>query len=85
MQGVSYATVTNIVKRTRGGPKGFIPDEALDRDPALRQDTALKDAGLQQVRAGDLDDGLPRGLLVGAIVKVWLTHLLNWAGELLGR
>jgi hypothetical protein len=32
MQGVSYATVTNIAKRARGRPKGFIPDEALDRD-----------------------------------------------------
>src|SRR5258708_26549166 len=31
MQGVSYAMVTNIAKRARGRPKGFIPDEALDR------------------------------------------------------
>ncbi len=31
MQGVSYAMVTNISKRPRGRPKGFIPDEALDR------------------------------------------------------
>src|SRR5579862_6441811 len=31
MQGVSYAMVTNVSKRPRGRPKGFIPDEALDR------------------------------------------------------
>src|SRR5260370_34931164 len=31
MQGVSYAMVTNIAKRPPGRPKGFIPDEAIDR------------------------------------------------------
>ena len=31
MQRDSYAVVTNIVKRLRGRPKGFVPDEALDR------------------------------------------------------
>ncbi len=31
MQGVSYAMVTNISRRPPGRPKGFIPDEALDR------------------------------------------------------
>src|SRR5271155_1419491 len=31
VQGDSYAMVTNISKRPRGRPKGFIPDEALDR------------------------------------------------------
>jgi AcrR family transcriptional regulator len=31
MQGISYAMVTNVSKRPRGRPKGFIPDEALDR------------------------------------------------------
>ena len=31
MQGVSYCMVTNVLKRPRGRPKGFIPDEALDR------------------------------------------------------
>src|ERR1700758_3175018 len=31
MQGISYAMVTNLSKRPRGRPKGFIPDEALDR------------------------------------------------------
>ena len=46
MQTISYAMVTNILRRARGRPKGFIPDEALDRDRALLQDTALKDAGL---------------------------------------
>ena len=39
----------------------------------------------RQVDAGDTDDGLPRGFLVGAIEKVWVAHRLNWAGELLGR
>ena len=36
-----------------------------------------------EVDAGDLDDGLPRGFLVGAIVKVRVAHRLNWACELL--
>src|SRR5271170_5324003 len=31
MQGISYAMVTNISKRARGRPQGFIHDEALDR------------------------------------------------------
>jgi AcrR family transcriptional regulator len=31
MQGVAYGMVTNVEKRPRGRPKGFIPDEALDR------------------------------------------------------
>jgi len=31
MQGVSYPMVTNVPKRARGRPRGFIPDEALDR------------------------------------------------------
>ena len=39
----------------------------------------------RQVDAGDLDDGLPRGFLAGAIVKMWVAHRLDWAGELLGR
>src|SRR5690348_10224926 len=41
--------------------------------------------GKRQVDAGDTDDGLPRGFLVGAIVNVWVARRLNWAGELLGR
>ena len=45
---------------------------------ALLQDTALKELG-RQVDAGDLDDGLPRGFLVGAIVEVWLALRLDWA------
>ncbi|MGA8100102.1 MAG: hypothetical protein WB810_15710, partial [Candidatus Cybelea sp.] len=28
--------------------------------------------GARPVDAGDLDDGLPRGFLVGAIVQVWV-------------
>jgi hypothetical protein len=39
----------------------------------------------RQVDAGDTDDGLPRGFLVGAIEKVWVAHRLNWTRELLGR
>src|SRR5664279_472277 len=31
MQGFSYPMVTNTPKRPRGRPRGFIPDEALDR------------------------------------------------------
>ena len=37
---------------------------------------------VRQVDARDLDDGLPRGFLVGAIVKVRVAHRLNWACEL---
>jgi hypothetical protein len=33
----------------------------------------------RQVDAGDLDDGLPRGFLAGAIVEVWVALRLNWA------
>ncbi len=44
-------------------------------------DTALKDAGLDKVDAGDLDDGLPRGFLAGAIVKMWVALCNFLAGE----
>ena len=37
---------------------------------------------VRQVDAGDLDDGLPRGFLAGAIVEVWVALRLNWACEL---
>jgi hypothetical protein len=30
----------------------------------------------------NIDDGLPRGFLAGAIVEVWVALRLNWAGEL---
>ena len=46
---------------------------------------ARKGCWLRQVDAGDLDDGLPRGFLAGAIVKVWVAHRLDWADELLRR
>jgi hypothetical protein len=36
-----------------------------------------------QADGGDIDDGLPRGFLAGAIVKMWVALRLNWAGELL--
>jgi hypothetical protein len=35
-----------------------------------------------QVDAGDINDGLPRGFLAGAIVEVWVALRLNWACEL---
>ena len=46
---------------------------------SLLQDAVINDAGLKQVHAGDLDDGLPGGFLAGAIVEVWLALHLNWA------
>jgi hypothetical protein len=33
----------------------------------------------REIDAGDLDDGLPRGFLAGAIEKVWMALRLNWA------
>ena len=55
----------------------------LSRDRILPQDTALKGAAAGgKVDAGDLDDGLPRGFLAGAIVEVWVAHRFNWACEL---
>ena len=33
----------------------------------------------REIDAGDLDDGLPRGFLAGAIVEVWVALRLNWA------
>jgi hypothetical protein len=51
----------------------------VTRRSALLQDLAFEDAGLRQVHAGDLDDGLPRGFLAGAIVEVWVALRLNWA------
>ena len=36
----------------------------------------------REIDAGDFDDGLPRGFLVGAIVEVWVALRLNWACEL---
>ena len=38
--------------------------------------------GVRQVDARDIDDGLPRGFLAGAIVEVWVALRLNWACEL---
>jgi len=42
---LSYLFWTSYSKRALGRPRGFIPDEALDRDRALLQGTAVKDAG----------------------------------------
>jgi hypothetical protein len=52
--------------------------------PTDSGDRALK-GWVRQVDARDLYDGLPRGFLAGAIVKMWVAHRLDWAGELLGR
>lgn len=38
-----------------------------------------------EITARNLDEGLPRGFLAGAIVKMRVAHRLDWAGELLGR
>jgi hypothetical protein len=81
MQVVSYAMVPNIEKRARGCPRGFIPDEALDRDRRSFRAPRSRVLG-GEVEARDLDDGLPRGFLAGAIVEVWVALRLNWACEL---
>ena len=47
--------------------------------------TPLSSCCGREIAARDLDDGLPRGFLAGAIVKMWAAHRLDWAGELLGR
>src|SRR5271165_1975386 len=47
--------------------------------------TPLSSCCGREIDATDLDDGLPGGFLVGAIVKVRVTHRLNWACELLRR
>ena len=78
MQGISYAMVTNVSERAPGRPKGFIPDEALDRDRRSFRTPRSRMPG-RQVDPRDLDDGLPGGFLAGAIVEVWLALHLNWA------
>jgi hypothetical protein len=35
-----------------------------------------------EIAARNIDDGLPCGFLVGAIVEVWVALRLNWACEL---
>ena len=82
MQVISYAMVTNIEKRARGRPKGFIPDEALEPPISAPSGHRAQGCWARQVDAGDLDDGLPRGFLAGAIVEVWVALRLNWACEL---
>ena len=78
MQVFSYAVVTNVAKRAPGCPKGFIPDEALDRRQRSMR-TPLSSCCGREIDAGDLDHGLPRGFLAGAIVEVWVALRLNWA------
>jgi hypothetical protein len=50
-----------------------------------RRNRLRRGSGRRVIDARDLDDGLPRGFLAGAIVKMWVAHRLDWAGELLGR
>ena len=78
MQVISYARVTNSKKRAHGRPEGFIPDEALDRDRRSFRAPLSSCCG-REIDARDLDDGLPRGFLAGAIVEVWVELRLNWA------
>jgi hypothetical protein len=84
MQGVSYAVVTNISKRAEDVQKAL---SATKHSTATGAPSGHRTQGcwVRQVDAGDTGDGLPRGFLAGAIVKVWVAHRLNWAGELLGR
>jgi hypothetical protein len=58
--------------------KGFIADEALDGDRRYFR-TQPSRVLRGEVEAGDLDDGLPRGFLAGAIVEVGVALRLNWA------
>ena len=51
--------------------------------PADSGDRALR-GWVRQVDAEDTDDGLQRGFLAGAIVKVRVEHRLNSARQLLG-
>ena len=78
MQGFSYPMVTNIPKRARGRQEGFIPDEAVDGDRRSFRAPLSICCG-REIDARDLDDGLPRGFLAGAIVEVRVALRLNWA------
>ena len=55
--------VTGISSAATGGPSGRRAQRWCGR----------------KIDAGDLDDGLPRGFLIGAIVEVWLALHLNRA------
>jgi hypothetical protein len=78
MQWVSYAVVTNISKRPPGRPEGFIPTKHSTATGAPSGHRAQGWCG-RKIDARNLDDGLPRGFLAGAIVEVWLALHLNWA------
>ena len=55
---------------------------AINSAAILRYFRTPQECWLREVDAGDLDDGLPRGFLAGAIVEVWVALRLNWACEL---
>jgi len=71
-------------RRQSGRRSQFRTDRSRDRMPPLRTQRSRM-LRRRRVDAGDLDDGLPRRFLVGAIVKVRVAHRLNWARELLRR
>jgi len=48
----------------------------------FRNDVQRRGFDRLKIDARDLDDGLPRGFLAGAIVEVWVALRLNWACEL---
>jgi hypothetical protein len=50
---------------------------SIRRAVLLSRTRRRRGSGRQEIDARGLDDGLPRGFLVGAIVKVWLAHHLN--------
>src|SRR5581483_8882642 len=70
----------NYVRAHRNPPQLLVTIRAVD--PSGRR---AQGCWVRQVNAGDADDGLPRGFLVGAIVKVLVAHRFNRAGDLLGR
>jgi hypothetical protein len=77
---------SSVDRKFGAGREGRIKREEEDglrdflrRPSALHRDLVFKGARLRQVDAGDLDDGLPRGFLAGAIVEVWVALRLNWA------
>ena len=65
-----------LIPKVRMEPRCFASDGApISAPPGHR----YQGCWLGQLHAGDLDDGLPRGFLGGAIVEVWLTLYLDWA------
>ena len=44
-----------------------------------RRNRRRRGSDRREIDARDIDDGLPGGFLVGAIVEVWVELRLNWA------